>query len=121
MEVEGLEAMVDVIEYREGTDLAETPTLLSGATRYGPLYLRRGVTGNSELFDWFDAIVEDGNEFNKKSMSIVILDDTGAEVIRYNVFEAWPNGWRLRRLSSLGVSPTVEELTIQYELIEIAS
>jgi phage tail-like protein len=62
----------------------------------------------------------DGN-LTRRNLSVIILNAEGAEVARYNIYEAWPSSWRLGELDSLGVGPVIEELVVQYEKCEPAS
>ncbi len=118
MEVEGLNVTVDVIEFREGGDQS-SPILIPGLVHYGPLVLKHGLTASPELFEWMEETV-DGN-LTRRNLSVIILNAEGAEVARYNAYEAWPSSWRLGKLDSLGVGPVIEELVVQYEKCEPAS
>src|SRR3990172_9141017 len=69
-EVTGLDCETEVIEVRQA---GNTIHLLSGATRCGPLVLRREVSEGPELWSW-NREVANGN-VDRKSMSIVILSD----------------------------------------------
>lgn len=112
LEVEGLNVTVDVIEYREGADQLG-PILIPGLAHYGPLVLRDGVTENTELLNWMKNTTTGTVE--RKNLSVIILTPEGYEVARYNVLRAWPSGWSLGKLDSLGVGQVIEELVIQYE------
>jgi len=117
LEVEGLGVSVDVVEYREGDDLRTY--LMPGQAHYGPLSLRNGVSSSTALLDWMEETVD--GQVMRRSMSIIVLDPSGSEVARYNVYEAWPSSWRLGSLSSEGEGPVVEELVVQYEWFERGS
>jgi phage tail-like protein len=112
MQLEGLNVTVDVTEYREGSD-SSAPTLIPGLVHYGPLVLTNGLTSNNELLTWMENIAD--GDSDKRSMSIIILNQKGIEVARYNLWNAFPSSWRLGELDSQGLGPVVEELTIQYE------
>ena len=56
-ECSGLTADGTAVEYREGTDVANTVRKLSGLNSYGNVTLRRGYTPNRELWDWYTNIV----------------------------------------------------------------
>ena len=51
-EVGGLDATIDVVEYREGGDLLGTRKL-PGQTKHSNLSLKRGYTADTQLWKWF--------------------------------------------------------------------
>lgn len=114
-EVEGLNATVDVWEYREGNEQT-TFRLEPGLARYGPLVLRWGVTKSADLWNWMEQTLQGNVE--RKGMSVIILDQKREEVVRYNLHDAWPSQWSLDKLDSQGIGPAIEELVIQYEGLE---
>ena len=118
-EVEGLNVTVDVVEFREGSEPTTVIHLLPGLSHYGPLILRYGATDDAqEMWNWMEEVLEGDISSARRSMSVIILDSEGNDVIRYNLSEAWPSGWSLGKLSSTGKSMAIEELVIQYEQLE---
>ncbi len=123
-EVEGLGVTLDVQEYREGTDASLTSRLEPGLAHYGPLILRYGVVSsgpgkaNKELWEWMRQNLE--GTIQKKNIAVVVMDRRGNEVIRYQLSNAWPSSWRIERLEGHSTGPLIEELTIQYEHIEVS-
>ena len=90
-EVTGFDSTVDPIDYREGKD----PTYvrkLTGLTKYGPITLKWGVTDSLELHDWHQRIVD--GKIDRKSISIVVIDEAGKDKARWNISEAWPSKTR---------------------------
>lgn len=115
-EVEGLNVTVDVVDYREGSEPTTNPHLLPGLSHYGPLILRYGVTQDcQEMWGWMEKVLAGHMDSARRSMSVIILDSEGNDVVRYNLVEAWPSGWSLGKLDSVGRSMAIEELVIQYE------
>ena len=57
-EVSGLEGSIDVVEYREGADVALTARKLPGLVRFGNVTLRRGITDSRDLYAWWDAVAK---------------------------------------------------------------
>ena len=112
LEVEGLNATVDVFEYREGNEQL-APRLEPGLVHYGPLVLRWGLTKSTELWKWMEKTLQGNVE--RKNIGVRILDTKGLEIASYDLSNAWPSSWRLGKLDSQGVGPIIEELVIQYE------
>lgn len=53
--------------------------------------LVRRFKDDTELYDWFKQI-KDGNT-ERKSGSVILMDDEDNEVGRFNFYEAWPKSW----------------------------
>lgn len=120
-EVEGLNVTTDVVEFREGSEPAIIH-LLPGLSHYGPLILRYGATDDAqEMWDWMEEVLDGSIGSARRSMSVIIIDSEGNDVLRYNLSQAWPSGWSLGKLSSTGKSMAIEELVIQYEQLERVS
>jgi phage tail-like protein len=54
----------------------------------------------------------------RKSGSIILLDDAAQEVMRYNFFEAWPCKWKGFSLDGKGSDVNVEEIELAVEKME---
>ena len=86
---------------------------LPGLTKVSPITLKRGITDSSELWNWRQTVVNGRAE--RRNCSIVLLDDTGSEVLRWNVREAWPSKWTGPALNSTGNAIAVESLELTHE------
>ena len=87
-EVSGLDITVDAIDYREGTDPTHVRKL-PGLTKYGNVTLKWGITDSTELSDWHRQIVD--GDIQRKSVAIVVIDESGEDKARFEVVEAWPS------------------------------
>jgi phage tail-like protein len=94
--VSGLESEVEVVEYRNGDDPITHKR--PGAVKYKNIVLKRGLSKSDKLAQWFDEIRKGSTE--RKSGSVIYLDRAGAEVLRYNFFEAWPCRWSAPELDA---------------------
>ena len=110
-EISGMDATFDVIEHRSGDDTLITPHKDPGLIKYGNLTLKYVVTDSMVLYDWLDEIRE-GN-VSKKTVTITILDDTGADDASWQLRDAWPVKYTAASLNS-----TSSELA--FETIEMA-
>lgn len=115
--VEGVGSDIEVIEYRDASD-PNRVMLLPGVARYGPIVLRRGLTENTELWDWFESNVD--NPVDTRSMSIVFMDHGHNEKARYNAHECWPSAYYIEPLESNPSGVAMEVIVIETELIERA-
>ena len=115
--VEGVHSNMEVVEYRDASD-PNNIILLAGNVRYGPITLRRGLTDNTELWDWYESNLN--NPVERKSMSIVFMDHGRNEKARYNCHECWPSEYYIEHLESNPSGVAMEVIVIQTELIERA-
>jgi phage tail-like protein len=82
-------ASTDVIEYREGNE-PMVMRKLSGLTRYGNIQLRYGVTESKELWAWRKQVIDTGATGNRRTMSVVLMDEAGNDQARWDIWNAWP-------------------------------
>jgi phage tail-like protein len=117
-EVSGLEIETAVIEYRVLGASAGEVHKLPGLTKYANLVLRRGITQNAELWNWRKA-VDAGTDYRRNG-SIVLLDDEGTEVVRWNFFNGWIAKWQGPLLNARGNEVAIEAIEIAHEGLERA-
>lgn len=55
------------------------------------LMLTRRFKKDKEIYNWVKQVKDGKTE--RKSGSIILLDDQGKEVVRFNFFGAWPKSW----------------------------
>jgi phage tail-like protein len=116
-EVSGLDASTDAIEYREGND-PNHARKLPGMHKYSAISLKRGITDSDELWKWYRTVVEGKPE--RRNGSIILLDDTGQEKIRWNFANAWPTKWTGPSFNSTSNAVAVETLEIAHEEVRKA-
>ena len=111
-EVSGLDASTDNVDYREGADPNHVRKL-SGLNKFSPISLKRGITDTDELWKWRQTVMDGKTE--RKNGSIVLLDDTGAEKIRWNFSNAWPTKWTGPSFNAATTAVAIETLEIMHE------
>jgi len=115
-EVSGLTAETEVIEYRTGAMLGGVRKL-AGLTKYTNITLKRGMTQNLELWDWYKNVVD--GKTDRRSASIVLLDEAHQEVLRWNVVNAWPRKWDGPALNARHNEIAIETLELAHEGLEL--
>ena len=105
---------VELIEYREGTDPTHTRKL-SGRTKFGNIILKWGITDSTELFTWYNNVVQLGAPGNRRNMSITLIDETGADKARWELVEAWPIRYNPPDFIAKSNDVAIEELEIVSE------
>ena len=113
-ECTGLDAEVSVIEYREGGD--HLVRKLPGLKKFTNITLKRGITDSLELYNWFKAIMQGQND--RRDGSVVLLDDEGKAVARWNFKSAWPCKYQGPTLHAKGNEVAIETLELACEWIE---
>ncbi len=108
------DSSTDATDYREGTDPPH-PRKLSGQNKYGTLSLKWGLTDSMELYNWRKAVVAKGAAGNRKNLSLVLIDEEGADKSRWNVMEAWPSKYDATDFSAKGNEVVVESLDLAFE------
>lgn len=108
----GFGSNVEVVEYREGGDSA-TVRKLTGKTSYPDLTLKWGITDSRDLYDWHLVAINGGSD--RRSGSVILLNDLGEEKVRWNFFDAWPSKYDGPDFSAKGNDVAIDTLTISCE------
>lgn len=111
-ECSGVDSTQTPITYREGNDPL-TMRKLPGLVEHSNIMLTRGITDDHELWDWRKKAMD--GKVERKNGSIVLLDDTGEEKIRWNFVNGWPSKWTGPTLNATGSDVAVEQLEIAHE------
>jgi len=105
-ECTGLSADANVIEYREGTDLARTTRKMLGLLSYGNITLRRGVTDNDELWRWYRNNVNGVTD--RRSGAIILMDEQRNEVMRWSIENA-----QIKKIEAPSFNATANEIAVE--------
>ena len=116
-EVGGLESETAVIEYRVGGE-PNTVRKLPGLTRYANIVLRRGITQDAELWNWRRNVTQ--GTADRRNGSIVLLDDAGNEVVRWNFLRGWICRWEGPALNASSNEVAIETIAIAHEGLDRA-
>ena len=114
-ECNGFGSNLEVIEYREGGD-STTVRKLPGKTAYTDIVLKWGLTSSRDLYDWHLQAIQ--GRISRRNGSIIILDDTGQEAVRWNFFNAWPSKFDPVDLNAKGNDVALDSLTVSCERLE---
>lgn len=114
--VDGLTMEVEVIEYTTGDEtlVRKRPGLVT----YRNVILKRGYTATTVLSDWINAVR--AGDYTRKAVSIILNDNAGTEIKRWNLFEAFPVRWTVADLDSQDHKALYEEIEISIEWFEEA-
>jgi phage tail-like protein len=109
---DGLEMTADVKTIREG-GANWRQVRLSGPVTYGQLTLKRGMTANFDLWDWFSAVVADPSV--RASAEVVLLAADGSERARFVLDRCVPVKLKAPALNAKDGAVAIEELQLAYE------
>lgn len=118
-EVSGLGSEHEIVEHKVMTENGnELVMKIPGRLKWEDISLKRGITASMDIWEWRKE-VEDGQvDSARRNGSVVMFDQTGSEIARWNFENAWPS-------KVTGPSPKadsneigVEEMTIVHEYIE---
>lgn len=113
-EVTFADTTTDPVEYREGI---ESPVFrkLSGLTKYGNITLKWGITDSRDLYDWRQKVIDTGAETARKNISIILIDEAGADKSRWDIHDAWPSKYDPPDFSGKGNEVAIETMEIVHE------
>lgn len=118
-EVEGLSIETEMEEYREGglnSFIHQFPVI----TKFEPLVLKRGFSDSSSadlLWDWYKDFTR--GKIMKKSGSIILNDQAGNEICRWNFFQAQPTSWRGPAFNSSSSEIAIESFQLVHEGLKL--
>jgi phage tail-like protein len=119
LQVSGVEAEVAVIDYRSGNDRIAAVRKLPGEAKFSNLVLKRGLTSDLSLWNWMQQTLE--GQVSRRNMSVVLLNDAGEEVLRFNFRDAWPVKWSGPSLNGETSDVAIETLEITHEGLSIVA
>lgn len=115
-ELAGLNSAQTPVEYREGTD-PPTVRKLASLVTYANVTLKRGLTNNDELWKWRQNLAK-GNA-DRREISIVLMDETGTEKVRWNLTNCWPTSWSGADFNATSGEVTIETLELAHEGVTV--
>jgi phage tail-like protein len=112
-ECDGLEMTMEVKTIREGGNNGRQ-IRLTGPTAYGQLTLKRGVTPNLDLWDWFSEMI--GNPRLRAEADVVLLAPDGkTERARFHLSRCIPIKLKAPALNAKDGGIAIEEFQMTYE------
>ena len=90
-ECSGIGSENELIEHKVVDEKGrESIQKIPGRLKWQDVTLKRGITSNTDIWDWRDQIVQGKVDDARKNGSIVMFDQAGDEVARWNFENAWP-------------------------------
>ena len=124
-EVSGMNLSTDVVEYREGDDLRNTPRKLQGLTKFGNVTLRWGPTDDTDFLDWIYSVAPTNQApptgMQRKNITITLIDDAGGDGPQWQLINCWPTGYTVPDLNGMGGEVAITSLEICHEGLELVN
>jgi phage tail-like protein len=118
-ECSGLGSETETIEHKVVNPSGIEVTMkVPGRLKWDNIVLKRGITSNMDIWTWRKQVEEGQVADARKDGSIVMFDQSLAEVARWNFSSGWPSKVSGPSVKSDGNELGVEELTITHEYIE---
>ncbi len=111
-ECSGLTTETDIIEYRNG-DENITVRKLPGLKKFTNISLKRGYTQSKDLWEWRKKVMDGQTE--RQPGSIVLLDESREEALRWTFREGWPSKWEGPTFNAKNNETAIETLEIAVE------
>jgi phage tail-like protein len=115
-EVSGLTTDTNIIEYREGSEVADgesTTRKLPGLIKYNNIVLKRGFTKDPSAYNWRLKVIQ--GKTSRASGSITLLDEARNPVLRWNFRQGWPSKWEGPALNGKTSEVAIESMEIAHE------
>ncbi len=112
-ECDGLEMTMDVKTIREGGNNGKQ-IRLTGPINYGQVTMKRGMTANFDLWDWFNLMLTDASLRADAEVVIFAADGT-TERARFLLSRCVPTKLKSPPLNAKDGAVAIEELQLSYE------
>lgn len=116
--VDGLSLEREMIEYSFAGD--DYTRKRPGGFKYGDITLKSGWI-DTTLEDWLQATNPAKTkpvDLTRKTLAIVLTDNSGSEVRRWNCYECYPKAWKMSTFDAKGNDVMMEELVFSIEYWE---
>lgn len=116
-ECDGLEMTMDVKTIREGGNNG-MQIRLTGPMSFGQLTLKRGMTPNFDLWDWFDAMLTNAS-LRADAEVVLFAGDGKTERARFILKRCIPTRLKAPALNAKDGMVAIEELQLTYESLKL--
>jgi phage tail-like protein len=111
-EVSGLEVEIEVTPVEEGgvnTHVHKLP----GRTKVSDITLKNGISSTNDLWLWFKRVL--GGEFDRKNVSIVMVNQKGEQKARWDYEKALPVKWTGPQLKAEQSTLAIQTLVLTHK------
>jgi len=113
--VRGLEHEHETVEYMEGSDTVSH--FRPGRQKSARVTIEKDWSSTSEFYKWFKTLVD--GKVERKSVSIIYLNDAAEEAMRTNLFHCYPTKWAVSGLNAKNSAHASESIEVVFEQMEL--
>ena len=117
-ECDGLEMTMDVKTIREGGNNGKE-IRLTGGFKYGQVTMKRGMTSNFELWDWFNLMLTNPN-LRGEAQVVLFANDGETVRARFLLSRCVPVKLKSPPLNAKDGAIAIEELQLAYETLSLS-
>jgi phage tail-like protein len=118
-EVTGLDAEFEVIEHRvSGPKGNQVVHKIPGVIKWSNIVLRKGVTDDKKLWDWWKKIEDGQVESSRKNGTLTCFNPAGQAVAKYTFKEGWPCKFKGPAVDASKNEIAIEEMEICHNGLE---
>jgi phage tail-like protein len=111
------ESEIEVIEYRDGSDVSSSVRKFPGLTKYSNLILKRSMTRTQDMYEWFKQ-TKQGN-LEKRDITVSILNEEKEPLAVWKMRSCWPTKYSGSTLKAKNSEIVIETLEIATEDVEL--
>ncbi len=109
----------EIFSYAEG-GLNDYEHKLPGRTKLSNFTLKRGMTDNSALWDWYNRfLTKKDKSIELKQVSIIQYDATGGQAYKWDLSGAFPVRWEGPTFNAGNSSVSVETLEVAFASMSV--
>jgi phage tail-like protein len=117
-ECDGLELTMDVKTIREGGNNTQQ-IRLTGAVNYGTLTLKRGMTANLDLWNWFGTLYEPNKAGLRANATVVMYAPDHQPTAEFVLTGCLPVKLKAPPLNAKDGMVAIEEFQMAYETLQV--
>ena len=115
-EVSGMDAEVQVIEYRKNNSQLFSTEKMPGIRKYGNVTMKRGVfVGDNRFWEWMKTVKM--NTIKRSTVIINLLNENNEPTMSWTLHNAWPTKITGTDLKSDGNEVAIDTLEIAHEYL----
>lgn len=111
------ESEIEIIEYRNGTDVSSNVRKIPGLTKYSNLILKRGLIKSPELYEWFKQTKQ--GTLERRDIIVSILNDEKEPFATWRLKNCWPTKYGGSTLNATSNEVAIETLEIATEDVDL--
>ncbi len=115
-ECTGLGSENDVVEYKASGPKGEfVMKKVPGRMKWNDITLKRGITDTMDMWKWRQKVEEGKIEEARKNGSVVMFNQQGQEIARWDFVQAWPSKITGPTANAGTNDVAIEEMAITHE------